>query len=411
VQSYLSGLRPFQNCMPRSSDHFEGSERPSTMPAPELNPLVNPLLGQNMGRWAEVYYRNPPENRDHAVLELLQQLETENSARQGGATAAPLTQTSERDSAPFPRESSERSIRCPSCGHENDYPQRFCGMCGRPFGSAAASSSSMVEDGIVDDAQQGVFRKSDARFEEVRDRGQYYARDDSASNYHSESDSEGLIRSLGYATASTSYRAYIGVVLVIIIAALGYIAWKGARATGSSPLATQAPPAAAAPSAGQPPAPAAAKAAVPTPDNSASATTAGMSAGVASAKANLAEADVAKTDVAKGASTAPVTKQPDAKGAPAGAIGNGSEELAIAKKYLNPSGGTQPNTAEAVDWLWKAVAKRNTEATLLLSDLYLRGSGIPKNCDQARVLLDAAASRGTKDAAVRLQNMQAFGCP
>jgi TPR repeat protein len=89
--------------------------------------------------------------------------------------------------------------------------------------------------------------------------------------------------------------------------------------------------------------------------------------------------------------------------------GNGSEELATAQSYLNGSNGPR-NPSAARDWLWKAIAKRNGEATILLSDLYLKGDGIPKNCDQARVLLDAAARNGRKDAVDRLRNMQAFGC-
>ncbi len=55
--------------------------------------------------------------------------------------------------------------------------------------------------------------------------------------------------------------------------------------------------------------------------------------------------------------------------------------------------------------------KGNADATMALADLYLRGYGIPKNCDQARVLLDAAASNGRKDASDRLRHMPAFGCP
>ncbi len=88
----------------------------------------------------------------------------------------------------------------------------------------------------------------------------------------------------------------------------------------------------------------------------------------------------------------------------------GAQELAIAENYLNGTNGQQRNSAEAAQWLWKAVEKRNTEATLLLSDLYLKGEGVSKNCDQAHVLLDAAASRGVRDAAVRLRNLRAFGC-
>jgi len=45
-----------------------------------------------------------------------------------------------------------------------------------------------------------------------------------------------------------------------------------------------------------------------------------------------------------------------------------------------------------------------------LSDLYLRGDGVPKSCDQARLLLDAVARKGKASAAERLRNLQAFGC-
>ena len=51
-----------------------------TLPDPELNPLLNPLLGAHMGRWAEVYFTNPPEKREEAVTELLRELESGSSA-------------------------------------------------------------------------------------------------------------------------------------------------------------------------------------------------------------------------------------------------------------------------------------------------------------------------------------------
>jgi len=89
---------------------------------------------------------------------------------------------------------------------------------------------------------------------------------------------------------------------------------------------------------------------------------------------------------------------------------NGAEELAIAQRYLNAAAGQERNSSEAAKWLWKAIAKHNADATLLLSDLYLKGDGVEKNCDQARVLLDAAAGRGMKGAGDRLRHLQAFGC-
>ena len=65
---------------------------------------------------------------------------------------------------------------------------------------------------------------------------------------------------------------------------------------------------------------------------------------------------------------------------------------------------------EAARWLWKAMAKHNGEAALLLADLYLKGDGVSQNCDQARILLDTAARRGIAGAGERLRNLQAFGC-
>src|ERR1035441_3991445 len=47
----------------------------NTVPDPELNPLLNPLLAAHMGRWAEVYFTNPPEKRGQAIAELLRELE------------------------------------------------------------------------------------------------------------------------------------------------------------------------------------------------------------------------------------------------------------------------------------------------------------------------------------------------
>jgi TPR repeat protein len=89
---------------------------------------------------------------------------------------------------------------------------------------------------------------------------------------------------------------------------------------------------------------------------------------------------------------------------------NGSEELAVAQRYLSGGGGQRRDGTEAAKWLWKSIAKHNSEATLLLADLYLKGDGVSKNCDQARVLLDSAARKGMAGAGERLRNLQAFGC-
>ena len=58
--------------MPHSS---QSAAEEHSLPSAELNPLINPLLAENMGRWAEVYFTTPPESREQAVMELLHELQ------------------------------------------------------------------------------------------------------------------------------------------------------------------------------------------------------------------------------------------------------------------------------------------------------------------------------------------------
>lgn len=60
-------------------------------------------------------------------------------------------------------------------------------------------------------------------------------------------------------------------------------------------------------------------------------------------------------------------------------------------------------------WLWKAVAKGNGEAPVLLADMYLTGNGVSKDCEQAMLLLDAAAKKANPAARSKLGSMYATG--
>ena len=62
----------------------ESGPRSSCIPDQHLSPVLNPLLANQLGRWAEIYYTTPAENRDEAVRQLLQQLEAE--AQSGSAS-------------------------------------------------------------------------------------------------------------------------------------------------------------------------------------------------------------------------------------------------------------------------------------------------------------------------------------
>ena len=130
----------------------EPSDGAHTLPTPELNPLLNPVLGQNMSRWAEVYFSSAPEKRDQAVLELLQELEAENSRRASASDASPSSvQEPAIDGAQF-AEGPPTTNRCQNCGRINPATHRFCGMCGRPVAPQTASSDLRVSDLHVADA-------------------------------------------------------------------------------------------------------------------------------------------------------------------------------------------------------------------------------------------------------------------
>jgi len=61
--------------------------------------------------------------------------------------------------------------------------------------------------------------------------------------------------------------------------------------------------------------------------------------------------------------------------------------------------------------LWSSVQAGNAKAALALADLYIRGDGVPVNCDQARVLLLVASEKRNADAIKKLRDLDKSGCP
>jgi hypothetical protein len=76
-----------------------------------------------------------------------------------------------------------------------------------------------------------------------------------------------------------------------------------------------------------------------------------------------------------------------------------------------PARNTRQDPAEEVRALWSAVGQGNTAAEVTLAKLYLIGGGVAKNCDQARVLLRAAAKKGNTEAISKLSQITRQGCP
>jgi TPR repeat protein len=79
----------------------------------------------------------------------------------------------------------------------------------------------------------------------------------------------------------------------------------------------------------------------------------------------------------------------------------GQQELAKAMDASDP--------AAAAAWLWKATSRGNPVAPVRLADMYIRGQGVPRSCEQALVLLRSAATKENAPARNRLAALYANG--
>ena len=395
--------------MPRPS---EQTSEPHTLPPAELNPLINPLLAENMGRWAEVYFTSPPENREQAVLDLLRELEAEKSRRE-------TTLASELAAVP-------PLVQCRNCGHDNPAVNKFCGMCGADTASEESGTAGYSKTPIPHDGHSNI--PSEPEPERWSERSSSY--DEPLAPRHElslfqayrETESDDAENDWNFEPApSSSYRGYIGAVLAILILGLGYFAWRGMQNSQASHDISAPPPASAA----------APSSTTQSPTGNQTAEPPKVDRPETTALPNT-NAEAAPADTRNEARSKPAANEPSAAKAevpparpsvPKTIAGNerevqpestadkwGAEELSMAQRYLNGASGQRRDPAEAAKWLWKSIAKHNGQATLLLADMYLRGDGVSKNCDQARVLLDSAARKGVNGAGQRLRNLQAFGC-
>jgi PilZ domain len=99
-----------------------------------------------------------------------------------------------------------------------------------------------------------------------------------------------------------------------------------------------------------------------------------------------------------------------ASSAPQPADNPGESELILAWQYLEDQGGRPRDPVAASRLLWTAIKKGNLTAETTLANLYLRGEGVSKSCDQARVLLSAASDKGSIEAKRKLRELNEMGC-
>jgi hypothetical protein len=392
-----------------------------SLPRPELNPLMNPLLGKNMGRWAQVYFTAPPEKREQAVEELLRQLELESGqtpvatlekekpvsttpihpvAPIGGSEHSALLQPDpakpelETNSSPSRpslhsspppfsaasfssatpgnnHKSETVTVECVGCHHRNAAEQRFCGLCGLPMNGSAARRVEPVAQ-VARPILPPVEREPDWQW--LRERS---------------------LSHLNSVESNKSYwRIIVGLVAIVMIVGLSYFAWtKRDRSNDEDDETTPA----AQQQSGTP---------VPIPEPT-------QIPSAAPEKQPRHSVPGAEGNADRPAPRNPANKSAQNEAQPAetsesAVKGNGNDELNKARQFLDGQ-GVRKDSGVAAQWLWKSVSKQNEQAVLLLSDLYMSGTGVPHSCEQARVLLVAAAKRGSAAAAHKLRNVET-GC-
>jgi hypothetical protein len=343
-------------------------------PSPELNPLMNPLLEQNLGRWAKVYFSTPPAKREQAINNLLEEIK-----RESGAT--------ESTRPYFAADVRFQRAVCAFCQHHNPPGHKFCSRCGQtlaPLQPASPEHQSTTE------IPAPLPRPSAADIPRLP-----------AHSFGGLSDT--------YPAPRHGWKYAVGVA-VIVLAGFAYVRWHPELWTN---LATTHSPQVSAPAPTlQPrnssPVEAPAEARVPaqtvapksvTPENNRPATE------------NLPATAEARHRTSAPAGIQTATQKSSLLGVhPRETVTDqGSPDLRLAQRYLGGSMGVR-DPSEAAKLLWKAVSKQNATAAVLLSDLYLRGDGVPRSCDQARLLLVAAAKRGSPLAAQQLRNLESHGC-
>lgn len=389
----------------------DDSDRPSTLPQPELNPLLNPVLSQNMGRWAEVYFTSPPEKRDEAVGQLIRELEGESTPSERVHNLSSEIRQEPTKISPSVVSSQSQGSTCFWCGYLNRQGHKFCGKCGEPlaapFADLPADRNAQVPNQAEmerkDQMRDGfdfsgppprILPSFESSSRETSSRGTTetgFLRGESIQD-----DDEDDVQILMVEPERSSFRPWIAALLASVVVVIAFVAWHSSSfaknpasknaATNEQAAGTELP---ATPPATVSSEPVETATTAKVNDNGAA-----QAPGSTSSKATPAGPALSNESGSQSSQT----------------FGKGTEELIQAQDFLDGRSGKPRNTQLAAEWLWKAVRKENVEATVLLSGLYLRGEGVEKSCDQARLLLDAAALKGRKDAADQLKDLSAFGC-
>jgi len=377
-------------------DSAENESGPQGLPRPDLNPLVNPLLGEHMGRWAEVYFTSPPEEREQAVEKLIKELQAESGRekppvppaattvdqagaasthkkdQEGGAHELPMPLFTKFK--PQPLETATHDIVvCPGCMHKNAAEQRFCGICG--FSLTQEPSRQPVQPQAVAELSMPPVARTPSP----------------ESDWWLQQRTVVHRKTTGGTKSRT--RFLTGMLFASLLVVGGYVAWQNLDGMLREPARASSPASAA-------PRPATANApTIPTPMPAAP-------EHIAATKPTTSSAAPITSLPAPVPAPVQATPLPTTTESPIPPSSNdGRAEFDQGRRYFLGE-GVPKNSFMASQWLWKAVAKRNSDAVLLLSNLYASGDGVPRSCEQARILLVAAAKKGSPAAAQRLRSIE-----
>ncbi len=394
-------------------------------------------LRKRVGPW-----ESAAASQEEYPLDMLRRLEGEDDDDSGVLEFSPY----QRSASGEPLDEAS----CPACHSSNPRFHRYCGYCGASLdGTSAAATEDFSKVSELhahpgSSVEQRAPRQASSREPEAEAEGlrSFSPAAPAAEAPNSQRDLS-FLREQSFTSFDSPPRSrrrawqYLAVLLLLGLAGFGYWKWTVARQNASaeqylreqadvpqnSPdqsltsqsAAQSRSQAASAPSQGQPAAPPSSKAAqAPTttstvssgqssPNPAATPRANGETARQAVTSASRREHDRAADREVSQKTARDLASPASASPAPTG----GAEELATARHYLE---GPNRNPSEAARWLWRAVSKQNSEASLLLANLYLRGDGVSRSCEQGRLLLVTAAKKGASGAASQLRNLESTGC-
>jgi PilZ domain len=88
----------------------------------------------------------------------------------------------------------------------------------------------------------------------------------------------------------------------------------------------------------------------------------------------------------------------------------GGQQSVLEKQVLRDNNKDTFDSSDTVESLWSAVQSGSLSAERTLAERFVHGEGVIQNCEQAKVLLRAAANRGSKEARLRLYELDTQGC-